>query len=273
MAAYPTVPAEEVDIRAGYIKPIDDQTWGIVILIGGKEYLIDFGAGGISIFPSWEEACDYLCDAWGISSGRDDPASFPVINWDEVPESARLQERRFQGGVWGIMAILPDGEHLVLFDQFANLAGYQTFYADRENARNAVAFLEMLQAPPKVDPQVKTRLDSVTTFPPFIGGRDSAAGGAFSLANFEEREHLEDLLVALDKVAEEDCRKVQELEREWRRRLDLGSRRSCLCRQCRQSIRSQLDRILDWYDRGPGYIPFSLEQAANRLLVLLEQGS
>lgn len=270
MGTYPIVAAEEVDIRAGYVTQIGERNWGIVIPIDGREYLIDFGIGGISLFRSLEEAHEQLRSAWGITARQDDPALLPAINWDEVPESVRLQERPFRGSVWGIVAILPDEERLVLFDQFANDAGYRTFYLDQESARNAIAFLEIGQTPPDPDPLVEERLKAVITLPPFVLG-SFVKEIALSSSEFGEREHLEDVLVALDKVAEDDCQKVLALEQEWRWRLEQGSRRSCICAQCRHEIRHKLNQILDWYDQGPGYIPYNLEQAANRLLVLLDR--
>src|SRR3972149_6517917 len=107
---------------------------------------------------------------WGEVRSQDlpDPRSFPIVHWDGVPKSARLQERQFRGEIWGILAVLPDGEHLVMFDSFAQDAGYQTFFSNRDAAQNTIAFLEVIQTPPDPDPQIEERFQAVTKLSPFV---------------------------------------------------------------------------------------------------------
>ena len=182
-----------------------------------------------------------------------EPRCLPVINWDEVPESVRLQARQFRGEIWGIVALMPDGEHLVMLDRFVQDAGYHTYSASREEIQKAVAWLEMTQTPPDPAPT-----------PPFV-----PEGEPPVLSDFDEREHFADILVAINEYSKKDRERIATLEQEWRRRLKEGNRRSCLCGQCRHEIRHKVIKILDWYEESMGYIPSELRLDSLRLLDLL----
>jgi len=182
-----------------------------------------------------------------------DPLTFPAVNWDEVPESVRLKERQLRGDIWGIVALMPDGEHLVLLDRFARDAGYHNFSANREEAQKAIAWLEMTQTPSDPAPT-----------PPFV-----PEGEPPVLSDFDEREHFADILVAINEYSKKDRERIATLEQEWRRRLKEGNRRSCLCGQCRYEIRHKVVKILDWYEESMGYIPSELRLDSLRLLDLL----
>lgn len=202
-------------------------------------------------------------------SGLPDPRIFPVINWDEVPDSVRLQERQFRGEIWGIMALMPDGEHLVMFDQFVKDAGYRNFSATQEEAQGLIAFLEMSQTPP--DPQVEERLRCSTSSEPSVPPLLPAPAPAEERSrSFDEREHFDGILSAINEDAER-CRveELGELEKEWRRRLAVGKRGACICGQCRHEFRYKVTKILDWYEESIGYVPTDLELDARRLLDLL----
>ncbi|MEX0888140.1 MAG: hypothetical protein WDZ67_02080, partial [Patescibacteria group bacterium] len=120
-------------------------------------------------FSKMKQASEEIGE-WGDedSSGLPDPRSLPTVNWDRVPSSARLHERQFRGKIWGIIADLPDGEHLVFFDRFFRNTGYHEFSASQEEARKVVAFLELSQTPPDPEPQGAERTAVKVHTPPFV---------------------------------------------------------------------------------------------------------
>jgi hypothetical protein len=167
-----------------------------------------------------------------------DPRSFPIVHWDEVPESARLQERQFRGEIWGILAVLPDGDHLVMFDSFAQDAGYQTFFSNRDAAQNAIAFLEVIQTPPDPDPQIEERFQAVTKSPPFVPASIPAE--------------------VLEVPAEELARSLEEIEyieMGWLFRLYHGKHHTCICRSCRDRYVRWLGKVAECYQYLYGGVP------------------
>ncbi len=178
---------------------------------------------------SWEE---------GRSSELPDPRSFPIVHWDEVPELARLQERQFRGEIWGILAVLSDGEHLVMFDSFAQDAGYQTFFANRDAAQNAIAFLEVVQTPPDPEPQVEERLREVTSTPPFLPASIPA----------------EVLKVPAEELAR-SLEEIEYIEMGWLFRIYHGKHRTCICRSCRDRYVRWLDKVAECYQYLYGGVP------------------
>lgn len=197
-----------------------------------------------------------------------DPRTFPNVQWDEVPESARLQERQFRGEIWGIMAEMPDGEHLVIFDGLAQDAGYLTYSANQKGALLAISFLELNRKHPDSDSQVGQHLRDVASTPPDLQPNVEERLRTV-LSDLDEREHFGEILVAINEVAEKDRGRIADLEKEWRRRLEAGNRKSCLCGQCRHEIRRKVVEILEWYEESMGYVPEELRLDSLRLLDLL----
>jgi len=185
---------------------------------------------------------------WGDknTSGLPDPRSFPTINWDEVPESVRLQERQFRGDLWWIVASMPDGEHLVILDRFAEDAGYHSFSVTQAEAQGTITWLMMAQTPPDPEMGVAERPDAAAHMPPFVP--EVLPDGPLCAA--EPTEPTDFLLLAsLARQRETDRNRLQELEKEWRYRLAVGKRKSCLCGQCRHEFRIEVTRIMNWYGK------------------------
>jgi len=245
----------------GILVSLPDNQWAWIalgdpaeIVVGPNEELVQSVLTNLRSFAKMKKAAEDM-GSWENNdpSGLPHPGSFPVISWDEVPESVRLQERQFLGRIWGIVALLPDGEHLVTLGSFAREAGYHTFGATQEEVQGTIAWLEMTQTPPDPAPT-----------PPFV-----PEGEPPVLSDFDEREHFADILVAINEYSKKDRERIATLEQEWRRRLKEGNRRSCLCGQCRHEIRHKVIKILDWYEESMGYIPSELRLDSLRLLDLL----
>lgn len=183
-------------------------------------------------------------DIWGKGDSADlpNPQSFPVISWGEVPESIRLYERRMRGDIWGIVAQMPDGEHLVILDQLAEDAGYHTFSATQEDAQRTVAWLQIIQVPP--DPKVEKQLQTGTQTPPFIPESVPAEN-----LGVDPKE----LAVMLEEI---EC-----VELGWLVHLDRGKRESCTCDTCRNRYVRWLDRIADYFQEMYGGVPTEIAYA------------
>lgn len=191
-----------------------------------------------------------IADAFGARQAPDlpDSRSFPPLQTDAIPEGTVFRGYRFAEESWGVIAATPGGEFLVFFNEEEQEAGFRTFCKSREEVQKAVDYL----ADHYVEGDYRDSQDEPPVF-----------------SDFGEREHFEDIVVALDRVAEKDRQRVLALEQEWLRRLELGNRRSCLCGQCRHEIRRQVVEIVDWFEKAVGFVPYTLEQDSRRLLDLL----
>ena len=196
-------------------------------------------------FSKMRKAAEDVGD-WGEGRSLElpDPRSFPIVHWDEVPESARLQERQFRNGIWGILAVLFDGEHLVMFDSFAQDAGYQTFFSNRDEAQDAIAFLEIIQTPPDPEPEVEGRLQTVSRPPPFV----------------PESVPAQELGVEPDQLAAA-LEEIDYIEMGWLLRLYRGKLESCICHSCRGWYVHRLEAITQRYRLRYGDVPTEIFRA------------
>ncbi|GMR19362.1 MAG: hypothetical protein BMS9Abin34_498 [Patescibacteria group bacterium] len=183
--------------------------------------------------------------------------NFPAINWGDIPADARLQERRFDNGTWGVVAVLPEGDYLILFTKFDGEAGIRTFYQDQESVQDALTFLQFLESL-EPDPQIEERLRAVSTPPfphPLDGYSISLADRRLSSANLDvSQEVIEDALEEIDYIA-----------MGWLGHLSQGKRVSCLCSSCRQWYVRKLDRLLDHFLEQYQGVPWKIQDAVQQV--------
>lgn len=154
----------------------------------------------------------------------------PVISWRNVTPDARLREMQLGNGSWLVVATLADGDHVVVFDEFAQESGYRTVNKDRESARSAIVFLEATLPP----------------VPPFAEGSDGAE---------IPRE-----------MVEADLEEIDYIMMGWHSRLHLGKRETCLCSQCRHEYNHRLEVIMARYEDRYGFVPSLILNAVDGTL-------
>jgi len=161
-----------------------------------------------------------------------DPQDLPMISWEKVTPDARLQDHPFRNGSWGVVAVLQDGEYLVVFDRFAEDSGYHTFSRDRDSARLAIAFLE----------------SALPSAPPF-------------------KEDSEDLPVEIAReMVEADLDEIETVAMGWLFRLYHGKRKTCICGSCRHEYNRRLDAIMVRYEEEYGFVPSLILNAVDETL-------
>ena len=192
----------------------------------------------------WEE---------GDSPELPDYQSFPLVQWKEVQDSALFHELEFRGepsNVWGIIALLPDGEHLVMFDRLAEDAGYHTFSRSREEAQHTIFFLELRQTPP--DPEIEV-------------AEESPEQPALPPAAVPASIPAEILGVSAEEL-ERGFEEIDYIAMGWFSRLRHGKHVTCICRSCRDWYRYRLEAIAGWYRWRYGDVPTEIRMAANLVI-------
>ena len=227
---------------------VGKSAWRIAVQVDSKQYLVDFEDDLPSTFLSEEVAqivYKNLGDALAYLRSEEEKQvqNLPAINWSDTPPDARFQERRFDNGIWGVVAVLPEGDHLILFTKFDGEAGIRTFYQDRESIQEALTFLQFLESLTP-DPQVKKQPRAVST-PPFVPDP-----------------HLLD--VPRD-VIEGALEEIDYIAMGWLGHLGRGKRFSCLCLSCRHWYVRRLDRLLDYLlDQYQG-VPWEIQDAVQQV--------
>jgi hypothetical protein len=197
-----------------------------------------------------------------------------ALPWDEIPKNTVFAISQFDEGPhkgsWGIMARLADGRRFwAALGEPADVVAAPNQVMAQTILTNLREYSEMSQTPP--DPQVEERLRRATSSEPSVPLLlPVPAPVEERLRSFDEREHFDGILSAINEDAER-CRveELGELEKEWRRRLAVGKRGACICGQCRHEFRYKVTKILDWYEESIGYVPTDLKLDARRLLDLL----
>jgi hypothetical protein len=185
---------------------------------------------------------------WGDDnpSGLSDPRTFPTVNWQEVPETVFFRGRQFRyeeiwgdQTYWGVVAMMPDGEHVVILDGFAKNAGYHTFSPTREEVQRVIDWLELTEEPVDPDPEIEARLRDATSPPnhkttPFVTD--------------------EELGIKPEELAA-DLEEIDTIGITWAGIVKEGRKFHCLCPSCRAPYERELDEIVAKYEKGYGLVP------------------
>jgi len=235
-----------IDPSQCFVLELSKEDWRIAVRVGSKQYVIDFGDEEdlSSIFVSESIAhivYQNLPDVFAYLRSKEaklvpsdagqsfaqELQNFLEINWDDVPTGAPLQEREFDNGTWGIVTVLPEGEHLVLFTKFDGEAAIITFYQDQESAQKAITFLQFLE-------------EAVPS------GDEISSSDVLSQEDYTAGISTEKILA--------DIEEIEYIEMGWLLHLHRG-KKSCSCGSCRFGYVRRLDLILSKYDRVYGLVP------------------
>ena len=238
--------------------------WGILAkLFDGRQFWVALGNPGEEVVsPNSEMAKSILrnmqshaklikaadeMDNWkeDSPSGLPHPADFPIIYWEAVPESTRLQRKQFCGGIWGILAVLPDGEYLVILENAVE-SSLATFHSDQQGVDKAIVFLEMLLA---TESMVEESSPPPASTPPFLP--ESVPSEELGIDRGEIEASLEE---------------IDYLEMGWLFKLYHGKSRVCLCRSCRSWYVRRLESVADRYQNLYGDVPTEILTAVGFVL-------